>query len=769
MGNQSVVTVNKKEAVLNRVVALICLFVMLCGCGHYLLAAAEGPAAPAAPADPDESARQLRIYADTLYQGGTEEVRVDAAIGLLVRQDADSRQVLLKALSGSDNPGVRTAVCRAMIRSRGLGSAAVPAEQFADPLIQVVCGTDEAAARLAAEALLIYRFSEIEGLLTPLVKDAGRDLLVRLHGIYALQLRTEPQALRILIQLLDDPNPEIQQGAERALQEAFGIPVGTGRAVWSAILEQLRQKSPEDIRRERLLRQEMRLRELQEERDRWQRLYLTALDNEYEAQDSAVRGKYLLERLNSDLQPIRIWALQKVVRLTGETDPALRERLLSLLSDTDRDVRLQTAQVLTTMSVLNPAEKLLEQYKKETDPKVSLALFEALGEACYFAFSPGSNITLPEQIPAEVLEIAVVYLRNEQPVTAKIGAEVIRKLLELTEIDSYQATVYLTALLERYQQAGAGTTLAASFQGDLLMIMARLASQGNHKTSASHLYKQAFAGAIADKDHPEIRLAGVTGLIGIDKAEALKICKEQNLVQDSSAAIREMLLDLAGQIGGREDLDWIAGQLSKNGTADSAWQAFRAICQRQNVDVCVAWAKQLEQQNGKPERVRQLWEISETKAQTENNSPLLEEIWSNLIRLYGESKEYAQILEVGKRIRAASGTSDYLYAIHPDLLRAALSIQQWAQAEILFKERLSRQDLDLSSPLFLMADEYIQNADIDIEVRRSFLAALEKIQSKPEHIKWIQILESWKEKLLSSQSVTDEQGKGEPNLPDTLK
>jgi hypothetical protein len=592
---------------------------------------------------------------------------------------------------------------------------------------------------------------------------------VRLHGIYALQLRTEPQALRILIQLLDDPSPEIQQGAERALQEAFGIPVGTGRAVWSAILEQLRQKSPEDIRRERLLRQEMRLRELQEERDRWQRLYLAALDNEYELQDSAVRGKYLLERLNSDLQPIRLWALQKVVRLTGETDPALRERLLLLLSDTDRDVRLQTARVLTTMSALNPAEKLLEQYKKETDPKVSLALLEALGEACYFAFSPGSNITLPEQIPGEVLEIAVVYLRNEQPATAKIGAEVIRKLLELKEIDSYQATVYLTALLERYQQAGAGTTPPASFRGDLLMIMARLASQGNHKTSASHLYKQAFAGAIADKDRPEIRLAGITGLIGIDKTEALKICKEQNLIQDSSAAIREMLLDLAGQIGGREDLDWIAGQLSKNGTSDSAWQAFRTICQRQTADVCMTWAKQLEQQNSKPERVRQLWEISETKAQMEKNNSFLEEIWTNLIRLYGESKEYAQILEVGKRVRSVSGTGDYLYAIHPDLLRAALNTRQWSQAESIFKERLLKQDLDLSSPLFLIADEFIQNPDADIESKRSFLEILVRIQSKPEQLQWKQILESWMKELGSSQTEFNKGDKEEPDNINTIK
>jgi hypothetical protein len=77
----------------------------------------------------------------------------------------------------------------------------------------------------------------------------------------------------------------------------------------------------------------MRLREIQEERDRWQRLYLAALDNEFETQTPEVRGKYLLERLNSDLAPIRLWALSKINRLNGNVDSALRERLLALLSD----------------------------------------------------------------------------------------------------------------------------------------------------------------------------------------------------------------------------------------------------------------------------------------------------------------------------------------------------------------------------------------------------------------------------------------------------
>ncbi len=695
----------------------------------------------------DESERQLRLYSEALYQGSSEDVRVDAAIGLLLRQDSEGREVLLRALRASDNPSARAAVCRALIRTRGLGASVIPADFFVQPLIEVLVGADEPTSRLAAEALLIYRFSDIEGPLTAVVKDSQQDIKVRLKGIYALQVRTEPQAFRLLIQLLDDPNPEIQQAAEHSLQESFGIPVGTGRQVWSAILEQLRQKSPEDIRRERLLRQEMRLREIQEERDRWQRLYLAALDNEFEAQTPEVRGKYLLERLNSDLTPIRLWALQKINRLNGNVDSALRERLLALLGDPDREVRYQTARVLTTMSALNPAEKLLEQYKKETDSRVSLSIFEALGEACYFALSPGSNITLPESMPGEVLELAAGYLKSDQPATAKTGAEVLRKLLERVEIDSFQATVYLNALIERYHQetaAGRGGTL----RGDLLMIMARLASRGVQKDTAGHLFHQVFVEALGDKNNPEVRLAGATGLIGIDKNEAFRIFKEQNLIQDANPGIRQIVFDLAGQVGNKDDLEWLSTLLGGNGASEGSWQAFRTILQRQTADVCVAWAQRITEQGIPPERARQLWEIAEQKAQTESAAGLLEEIWSNLLTLAGKSRDYAQMVEIGKRIKSSNPRPEYLDKINPEIFRAGLFSHQPAVWGAVLEQVLSKGDVGSESPIVSILDEYLRSSEKE-ENKKALLENIKENYGHPEYPNWSKSIDLWFEKYSS--------------------
>ncbi|HOL32371.1 MAG TPA: hypothetical protein PK052_10355, partial [Anaerohalosphaeraceae bacterium] len=54
---------------------------------------------PTIPLETEEaSARQLRIYRETLFQGSTEDVRVDAAVGLLLQNNAQSREVLVSAL-----------------------------------------------------------------------------------------------------------------------------------------------------------------------------------------------------------------------------------------------------------------------------------------------------------------------------------------------------------------------------------------------------------------------------------------------------------------------------------------------------------------------------------------------------------------------------------------------------------------------------------------------------------------------------------------------
>ncbi|MEN6307970.1 MAG: HEAT repeat domain-containing protein, partial [Anaerohalosphaeraceae bacterium] len=306
----------------------------------------------------NENARQLRIYSDALMQGVSDTIRLDAAMGLLIRKDQSARDVLLEAISAKENALARMAVCRALIKGRSLGAAVGSLDAFLLPLIETLKSTDPALARLGAEALLVYRFDQVTGPLIELVNTSTNEKQARISGIYALQLRTEPEALRHLIQLLNDTDPEVVRGAELALQESFGVPVGTSKQVWEKILQELNQKDPDEIRRERLLRQETRLREIQAERDRWQKLFLAALDKEFELIETAGKTAYILDKLSSELPAIRLWALDKVQRFQTDAAAGLREKLLMMLSDENRQVRLATAKVWSMMSALNPAERL---------------------------------------------------------------------------------------------------------------------------------------------------------------------------------------------------------------------------------------------------------------------------------------------------------------------------------------------------------------------------------------------------------------------------
>lgn len=591
--------------------------------------------APEAVATEQEaSARQLRIYHDSLLQGSTEEIRVDAAVGLLLRDDDASRDALVEVLAGADNPAAQQAVCKALIKSRGLGQTIRSRSIYLGPLMTILASDNADGAVLAAEALLLYSYNDIEEALEAILTDDQASLQTHLNAVYALQIRSEPQALARLVALLDDSDVEVAKAAENAMQEAFGIPVGASRKVWDDILEKLKRKSPDDIRREMLLRKETLLRQVQAERDRWQKLYLGTLDKQYEALDEAGRSKMTLEMLGGDLAPIRVWALAKVTQHPPGDQKVLREKLLALLTDESRDVRLQAAKVLNSMSALDPAQALLKQFKLEEDSEVRLALFEALGEACFFAFSPGSPVKLSPEIKTETLSIAAQFLASDQASAVLKGAEVIRKILELNSLPIESIQYYLTLLADRYQ---ASIDQNGTLRADLLTVLGHLCVQGSPRVQACRLYARFFREAITVVGDPALRLAALKGLISVDPVEAMRIARENQLLQDESLAIRQEAVELAGEMGGEQELVPLMAMLNANGQADEAWQAVKQICQRQKSTFLLDWVGPLEA-GGRTGYVREILELAEQKAIGEKNSANTAQARQQLIGWYRQRK-----------------------------------------------------------------------------------------------------------------------------------
>jgi HEAT repeat protein len=712
-----------------------------------LVCSQEAPvvSVPSVVSQEEAAARQLRIYREALLQGSTDVIRIDAAVGLLLQNDTASREILVSALKSDDNPAARLSVCRALIKSRAVAQTMTARQDFLDPLLAILGGKVPQQAKTAAEALLIFDYPAIEPSIRQMLEDKTLDRQIRIQAIDALQLRPEPQALRILIGLLDDTDPEIARAAEKSLQESFGIPVGTSRAVWADIRLELQQKSPSDIRRERLLRQETKLREVQAERDRWQKLFLGAVDRQFETSDEANRLKMIQDSMGSDLPALRLWGLDKVAKNAPAAE-RLRTALLNLLADPSRDVRLQTARVLTTMSALDPAEKLLERFKVEKDTELALAMFEALGEACFFAYSPGSGIELPDDIKMQTLEIATNYLQSDEPDSAKKGAEVVRKILELNNLPEETAKGYLGKLFERYHRS---KDQPLALRADLLSVIAHLCGQGTLRSIASSMYEPLFMEVLEETDKAALRLPAARGLVFVDKMKAMQTFRLMQLNEDESVAVQQVVIELAGQVGQAEDLDWLVEDLLSEVHGEQVWLAVKSICQRQKASFLIDWVLALESTPSVTgDQIREILEIAELKAEGQNDSETLDGVRQRILTLLCQKRSWEQANVYMVRIPAETATEETMI----NMMTVFLYINQPDRAIGLVQPKLKTADLDRQSAWGEALMAYFEDDTVNPEIRK---VVLEKIGSIPVKNRplWASFVQEAQQAVNGSQEV----------------
>jgi len=655
--------------------------------------------------------RQLRIYKESLLNSPNEESRVDAAVELLLRPDKDAREVLLGVMVSAENAIARRAVCKGLINSRGLGTAVRDRDDFLEPLIGMLIDEQGADAKTAAEALSVFKYREVAGRLRELVRSSDMDRFIRLNVIYALKVRPEKEAISELIKLLDDNDKEIAKAAEKALQDAFGIPAGTNRGVWKDILNELQRKSPGEIIRDRMVFQETEIRRLESERTHWRSLYLESLDREYEGLDDVKRGEVLIYRLDSEFIAVKLWSLDKIShRTAGMTFSVgpFRTKLPTLIAHPDRQVRLETAKMLTQMSEIDPAKILLNQVRLEQDREVRLWIFEALGEACYYAFSPGSKIKLEPEMRLETLKLAGEYLNNNGNEEAKKGAEVIRKLLESNGLRKSLVEDYLSMIRQRYERQRQQDILSET-AGGLLNVMAKLCGHGSYRNEASRLFKESFLQGLSAKENDLIRESAVSGIVNIDRAAALNMFRQRGVIEDSSLTVKRTVIELAAELGSDEDIVWIVAG-NTNGLGDSVWQAIGMILQREDAEIATMWAQKLMALEGvDSERIRPLLETAEKKAVAENGVTVLEEIRGLLLDVYLGSGDIEKTVE-------------------------------------LIAKSLAENDIRLKDICAVKINSYFDSQDIEPDAKAKLIAALGAIKVEDatgDMEKWKKLVKTW--------------------------
>ncbi len=694
---------------------------------------------------------QLKINMDALFKGSTEHIRLDAASVILFTDDPDARKILLEAMKQSESVAARTAVCKALSQAGTEQKPIRNKEDFIQPLFDILSTQTDDSTKLAAEALSIFDYEQIAKRLEDVITDTSLPVQVRLNAIYALRLQPDMRAVFKLIDLLDDPESRVAAEAESALR-LLGTPVGRDAEARRQVRNKLKRRGRDEFFRDLLIRQEARMRQLKSEKEQWQERYLSSLNKIYDGiSNDADRGKFLVEQLTGSEVTVRLWALDKISqwRVGTRSELPVTELgpvLVGLVSDQDRNIRLKTAKLLSLMGELNSVEKLLGQIRIEQDDEVRTELFVALGGACYYAFLPNSGISVSPEIRKQTLELAAGYLSDEDPKKAQKGAEAIKRLLEQNGLAAGEVNRYLGLLAERYKQRQAETD--AALRGELLSAMAGLCAKSVYSAEAVRIFKPLFEESLYDQADL-VREAAVDGLVYIDKTRALKMLRK-DFINDNSAVVRAKLIGLAGEVGGQDDLAWLAEKIGTTTEGEPAWQAMLKIFKGSDTAALTKWIDKFDSpatpspQGGESdtktgsergegvgfsdEQKVSFFEMVEQKAIGESASPkggrdlaegggktdsprgeatgLIKNVRGKLAFLYKKRGEFERAAEYWGMLREVAATPQEKEAVLTELLDVYLKWPNVEGAALLVRNCLLEKDLGRDNAIVLSLDNY---------------------------------------------------------------
>jgi len=397
---------------------------------------------------------------------------------------------------------------------------------------------------------------------------------------------------------------------------------------------------------------------------------------------------------------------------------------------------------LALMPELNSASRLLAQLEAEQDSQVKTELFVALGGACSYALRPQS----PPNISAEMMEVrkqtlvwAGKFLSEADAERARNGAEVIRKLLERDGLKPEEVDRYLGLLAERHDLQKSRPD--GALRGELLSAMAGLCAQDSTcRDKAAKLFQPLFEEALGDETD-FVRETAVDGLVYINKTRALEVLRK-GFVNDPSEKLREKLIELADEVGGTADLDWLAEKIGSNSESEPAWQAMLKIYRGSDAGVLNAGVDKLTSQGSKAKLSREqkvdFLKIAEAKVEGENKL----KVHRRLADLYHEMGQFERAADYLGKLHEAAKTPEEKKGILPRLLDAYLRGSKLEPAAGLVKICLSEGDMDPNDAVVGVIDSYLSKPPPETDPN-VVLRALSGIEPPEDRPKWHQWLENW--------------------------
>jgi HEAT repeat protein len=732
------------------------ILLLAIGCQHavvstnntVLAAGAAGGASSEAKLD-----EQLELNKNSLLTDPNEEIRLKAATVILGRENPAYRKILLEALRDEKNRAARIAVCRALIRARLSKEEIKNKNDFIQPLLGVFSSDNNEESQLAAEAMRIFEYDEIGESLERITTDASKPVNMRINAINALKLRPDKQAAIRLMRLVDDPQKLVSAEAEKALR-SLGIPVGENYWARQQNISELENKGRDEFEREWIIRQETKMGQLRVEIESWQNRYLSMLNRNYDGMsDDVQRGNFLKEHLGDSEVRIKLWALDKVYKwqfasgrpkLPADLEPVL----LKLISDPDKEIKLKTLG-LSILRRMDSVEPLLAQLKTESDDQVKIALLDAIGGACSNALLISPTKISPDT-RKEALGFAEKFLSEPDTTKARKGVEVLGKLLEPNGLKAEELENYLGLLVKKYNQQKENPN--GALRGELLSTMAGLCNQNSAgRTLAAKLFEPLFVEALGDNTD-FVREMAVDGLIYIDKAGALKRLRK-DFVNDRNETIRKKLINVAGDVGGREDLVWLVEKIGSNSESGPAWQAMLKIFDGLDMAALNEWMVKLTAQDNKTKLSdnQKITFLKKAEAKASADPKMLVSVVEKLGELYYTTSQFVLAADYLNRQYTAASNAEAKNSILPKLLDASLRGSKVELVTKLVEECLAGEDLGPENAVIVTIDNFMNKpSGVEPDV---VLQALRRVKFSGARPKWQQWLNGWASRLGESKEA----------------
>lgn len=246
-----------------------------------------------------------------------------------------------------------------------------------------------------------------------------------------------------------------------------------------------------------------------------------------------------------------------------------------------------------------------------------------------------------------------------------------------------------------------------------------------------------------------VREAAVDGLTYIDKTRALNRLRK-DFINDPSITIRKKLIGLAGEVGGKEDLAWLAEKLGSNTESELVWQAMLKIFNGSDTTIISEWINKCCSEDSQiklsDEQKISFLEIAEQKASAENKPEMVTDARWNLSRLYSKKGEFERAADYLGRMYESAQTTKEKDAILPVLLDTYLKWPNVQLATKLMENCLIEKDLKSDNAVAQVLDNYMSNPPAGADPNK-VLQSLARIKTPNTRPMWQRWLKTWSERL----------------------